>query len=308
MVTPMARRDAARHLVETFGVSVRRGCGLMRIRRSSFYYEGVERQDEPLRAAIRKAAQLRCRWGSPRIIAQMRRQGWPDNHKRIERLYREEGLQVRRRKRKHISRTERQPLIQPGKPNELWAIDFVSDATTKGRKLKMLTILDCFSRECLDIVTDTSICGAHVARKLEELGSARGFPQQITMDNGPEFTSIALDAWAYARDVKLQFIQPGKPVQNGYIESFNGRLRDECLNEHWFLSVADARQLVEEWRKDYNENRPHSSLGYLTPAEFAGRSAAAASGSLSPQGARESSYNRVDKQANGAMIPTVGLS
>jgi putative transposase len=304
MVTPTARRDATRHLVEAFGVSVRRGCGLLEIRRSSFYYAGIPPDDAPLRAAIRAVAQERRRWGSPRIAVQLRRQGWPDNHKRIERLYRAEGLQVRRRNRKRISRGEREPLMQPKGLNELWAMDFVSDGLARGGKLKLLVILDCFSRECLAIVAETSIGGVRVARTLEELGARRGYPRQIMMDNGPEFTGAALDAWAYARDVKLHFIAPGKPAQNGYIESFNGKFRDECLNEHWFVSLADAGRLIEEWRRDYNECRPHSALGNLTPTEFAARSVVASS----PLGGTRGEEQRVDNPVNGAIILQAGLS
>ena len=303
----MARRDAARHLVEDFGVSVRRGCGLLGIRRSSFYYEGMPPDDGPLRAAIRAVAEERRRWGSRRIAVRLRRQGWADNHKRIDRIYREESLQVRRRRRKRISRGPREPLQQPTGPNELWAMDFVSDALVRGGKLKVLVILDCFNRECLATVVDTSIGGVRVARTLEELGTRRGYPRQLMMDNGPEFTGSALDAWAYTRDVRLHFIDPGKPSQNGYIESFNGKLRDECLNEHWFVSVADARRLIEDWRTDYNTCRPHSALGYLTPIEFADHSAAAPV-PLSPQGDREGEQQRVDNQDNGAIILTTGLS
>ncbi len=307
MVTPTARRDAAQHLVKTYPVSVRRSCGLMRIRRSSFYYQAVPRDDEPLRVAIRTVAQKRRRWGSPRVVVQLHRDGWKDNHKRIERLYRAEGLQVRRRNRKRISRGEREPLEQPRGMNQLWAMDFVNDAMINGRKLKVLGIIDCFNRECLALLPDTSIAGVRVARTLEELGASRGYPGQIMMDNGPEFTGSALDAWAYSREVKLHFIQPGKPSQNGYIESFNGKFRDECLNESWFLNLPDARSVIEAWRRDYNECRPHSALDNLTPVEFAERQAAA-SVPLSPQGDREGSTKRVDNQGNGAMLSPVGLS
>lgn len=305
MVTPMARRDAVRHLMEDYPVSVRRSCGLLGIRRSSFYYEGEAPNDGPLRVAIRAVAQERRRWGTPRIVARLHRLGWPDNHKRIERIYREEGLQVRRRRRKRISGGEREPLVLPTRPNELWAMDFVSDALAGGRTVKVLTLMDCFNRECLALVVDTSIGGARVARTLEELGAGRGYPRQIMQDNGPEFTGSALDSWAYARDVKLHFIEPGKPSQNGYIESFNGKFRDECLNEHWFVSLADARRIVEEWRRDYNEQRPHSALGYRTPKEFA---AAWAAAPFPPRGERDQVEQRVDNQNNGAIMTQRGLS
>lgn len=305
MLTPTARRDAVRLLSEKLGMSVRRSCGLVQIRRSSFYYQAQPADDAPLRAAIRTVAHERRRWGARLITNRLRRQGWKDNHKRIERIYREEGLQVRRRRRKRISRGEREPLAQPTAADELWAMDFVSDTTYRGGKLKVLTIVDCFSRECLALVVDTSIGGARVARTLEELGTSRGYPRQVMVDNGPEFSGSALDAWAYARDVRLHFIQPGKPSQNGYIESFNGKFRDECLNEHWFLSLPDARQIIEAWRVDYNECRPHSSLGYLTPKEFMERSRATP---CPPRGAGRPDEQNVDNNTNGTTILTTGLS
>lgn len=286
------------YILEHYPVSTRKACRLMAIRRSSFYYEGALSDDEKLRAAIRDLAKRRRRWGCPRIVERLHREGWKDNHKRIERIYREEKLQVRRRNRKRISHGDREPLMVPKGMNELWAMDFVSDSMTGGRKLKILTVLDCFSRECVGMVVDTSIGGVRVARLLEELGASRGYPKQIMSDNGPEFTGSALDAWAYSRDVKLHFIDPGKPTQNGYIESFNGKFRDECLNDNWFVSLPDARQLIEDWRRDYNEARPHSALGYLTPAEFAARRAP-------PPGGRE---GVVDKHNNTAMLQPSGLS
>ena len=216
---------------------------------------------------------------------------------KAERIYQEEKLQVKRRNRKRISHGDREPLMEAKGINELWAIDFVSDSMAGGRKLKILAVMDCYSRECLGLIVDTSIGGVRVARTLEEVGASRGCPKQIMSDNGPEFTGSALDAWAYSRDVKLHFIDPGKPAQNGYIESFNGKFRDECLNDHWFVSLPDAQQTIEKWRRDYNEQRPHSALGNLTPVEFVARLAAA------PRGREE----KVDNQINKAMIP-VGFS
>jgi putative transposase len=267
MVSSTAWRDAAEHLVADYPVSVRRGCGALGLNRSVFYYDEAKREDGPLREAICLLARERRRWGYRRITVKLRQRGWPDNHKRIARIYREEKLQVSRRKRKRISRGEREPLMQPSRPNELWAMDFLSDVAG-GRKIKLLAVIDCFTRECLRIEVDTSIGGARVVRVLEELKTARGLPQQIMTDNGPEFTGSALDAWAYARDVKLHFIEPGKPSQNGYIESFNGKFRDECLNENYFADIADCRQITEAWREDYNTERPHSALRNRTPAAF----------------------------------------
>jgi putative transposase len=231
------------------------------------------------------------------ITAKLRRDGWKDNHKRIERVYNEEGLQVKRRKRKRMSRGERQPLAKPEGINQLWAMDFVSDSMTTGsRKIKILTLIDCYSREALGLIVDTAISGARVARELEEIGAVRGYPKQIMMDNGPEFTSSALDAWAYTRETQLHFIQPGKPTQNGYVESFNGKLRAECLNEHWFISLEDARKEIEDWRIDYNNNRPHSSLDYITPVEMAARSAS------TPQGKTLDQQQGVDITGNSTII------
>ncbi len=191
------------------------------------------------------------------------------NHKRIYRIYRDEGLAVRRRGRKRVSREARLPVATPVGPNELWSLDFVSDALAWGRRIRLLCVIDAFTRESLAIEVDTSLPGQRVAQVLDRLVAERGqAPAEIVLDNGPELTSKALDQWAYERSVHLRFIEPGKPIQNAFIESFNGRLRDECLNEHWFLTLADARRIIEEWRIDYNRSRPHTSLGNLTPLEF----------------------------------------
>jgi len=183
-------------------------------------------------------------------------------------MYREEGLGVRRRKRKRIGAVERQALAIPVQPNERWSMDFITDALSEGRKFRSLNIVDDFNRECLAAEVDTSITGARVVRVMERLREQRGLPQILVTDNGPEFAGRALDVWAYEHGVRLHFIEPGKPVQNAFIESFNGKMRDECLNEHWFLSLGEARQMIEAWRRDYNEVRPHTSLGNRTPQEF----------------------------------------
>lgn len=191
------------------------------------------------------------------------------NHKRVYRLYREEGLSVPKRRRKRVSRKRRLPLLFPLAPNRLWSLDFVQDTLSWGRKFRLLTVVDAFSRESLAIEVDTSLSGQRVVRVLERVAQERrGLPDVIVLDNGPELTSRALDQWAYECGVELHFIEPGKPQQNGFIESFNGRLRDECLNEHWFQNLPHARRVIEDWRVDYNVNRPHSSLGNLTPEEF----------------------------------------
>jgi len=191
------------------------------------------------------------------------------NRKRTYRLYREAGLAVRRRKRKRIGLFERKPLPKPSAVNRSWSMDFVADALIDGRKLRCLAIVDDYSRECLALEVDTSINGRRVTAVLDRIGDLRGLPLSITVDHGPEFEGQALDAWAYEHGVRLNFIRPGKPIENAYIESFNGRFRDECLNEHWFLTMAHARRVIEQWRIEYNTERPHSSLGDLTPEEFA---------------------------------------
>lgn len=276
------RREVVATACEQFGVGQRRACGLMGMARSSYTYRAQASDDEPLRAALRQAAQQRKRYGYRRLTWLLRRQGWTDNHKRIARLYREEGLQVKRRGRKRVARVTRQPLTPPARLNERWSMDFVADSLANRRRLRLLNILDEYSRECLHIEVDTSLPGARVVRTLEQLRQHRGCPRQIVIDNGPEFTGQALDQWAYIHGVELVFIEPGKPQQNAFIESFNGKFRDECLNEHWFMSVADARQTTAQWRWVYNTDRPHSALGNQTPEEFAARAARTAS--LSPQG------------------------
>lgn len=192
-----------------------------------------------------------------------------DNHKRIERIYREEALQVRRRRRKRVARVASRRMVEvPEAPNERWSMDFVHDSLMTGRQFKALTIVDDFSKESPVIVVGRSISGHHVVDVLEQLRDSRSLPREIVMDNGPEFTSLALDQWAHRRGVHLRFIKPGRPVENCFIESFNGRFRDECLNENWFLDMKDAKRKIEAWRVDYNTTRPHSSLGQLTPEEF----------------------------------------
>jgi putative transposase len=199
----------------------------------------------------------------------LRREGIGINHKKTERLYREEGLSLRKRKRKKTAAINRIILPVAEKPNQRWSMDFVTDGTVTGRRFRALTIVDDYSRECPAIEVDTSLGGRRIIQVLERLADARGLPEVITTDNGPEFTSKALDEWAYRNGVKLNFIRPGKPIENAYVESFNGRLRDECLNGNWFLNVSHAKKVIETWRLDYNESRPHTSLSGKTPNEYA---------------------------------------
>jgi putative transposase len=201
------------------------------------------------------------------LHALLRREGLAINHKRVARLYRAEGLAVRRHNRKHVARARQAQPSTPARPNEQWAADFVSDALACGRAIRLFGVVDTCTREALVIEVDTSLPGARIVRVLDRLAAVHGTPREIVLDNGPELTGHALDEWAYVHRVHLHFIDPGKPVQNAVIESFNGRLRDECLNQHWFTSLADACTTVEAWRQDYNHQRPHSALGYQTPIE-----------------------------------------
>lgn len=265
---PAARRDAVGLLRERYGVSERRACRVVGIGRSSMRYRPKGRPDEErLRRRLRELAAERKRFGYRRLHVLLGREGMTVNHKRVERLYRQEGLTVRRRTRKRLATAERTPLLLPTAPNEQWSLDFVSDALSWGRRIRLLAVVDTVTREALAVEVDTSLPGERVVRVLERIAAERGVPDAIVLDNGPELTGRALDQWAYGRGVQLRFIQPGKPIQNAYAESFVGRLRDECLNEHWFTTLADARRTVEAWRRDYNGVRPHSSLGYRTPTE-----------------------------------------
>jgi putative transposase len=252
-----------------FRVSERRACGLIGIHRSTMRYRPRARGDDALRERLGVLARERSRFGYRRLYILLRREGYVVNHKRVLRLYRLAGLSLRRQKRKRMPSAARGVPVLPTRPNERWALDFVSDTLAWGRRIRCLTVVDCFTRESPAIEVDTSLPGARVVRVLDGLATQRGLPETIVLDNGPELTSRVLDQWAYEHGVQLRFIDPGKPVQNGFIESFNGRFRDECLNQHWFANLGQARRIVEAWRLDYNRARPHSSLGYLTPDEFA---------------------------------------
>jgi len=211
----------------------------------------------------------RPRFGYRRLQVLLEREGLRANHKRVYRLYREEHLMVRRKRRKRLVRGVRKAVWAPQRRNQRWSMDFVSDWVAGGRAIRALTLVDEFTRECLAIEVDTSLGGMRVRRVLEQVIGERGRPQAIVVDNGPEFRGRLLAGWSEERQVRLEFIEPGKPSQNAFIESFNGRLREECLNANWFLSLGDARRKIAAWRKDYNEERPHSSLGYLAPQQFA---------------------------------------
>jgi putative transposase len=251
-------------------ISERRACELIGLSRTVLHYQRCESQSNAgLRGRILALAEQRRRFGYRRIHVLLRREGQAVNVKRVHRLYCQERLQVKQRRRRRGVAVERRPLLVPERPNQVWSMDFVSDALETGRRLKCLTIVDDFTKEAVDIVVDHGISGRYVARVLDRAVQFRGLPRAIRTDQGPEFTGKALDQWAYERGVELRMIQAGKPTQNAYIESFNGKFRDECLNEHWFRTLAEAREIVGRWRLDFNQGRPHSAIEYQTPAEFA---------------------------------------
>jgi len=254
-------------------MSERHACRLMGLGRSTHRYRARKERDAALRMRLKELAAKRMRFGYRRLTAMLAREGMAANHKRVYRLYREEGLAMRLRQRRRIRWSGAVAKPAASQPNQRWSMDFVSDCVSTGKVIRMLTIVDDCTRECPAIEVDTSLGGLRVRRVLDRIASERGLPEAIVVDNGPEFRGRALAAWSEERDVRLEFIQPGKPVQNAYVESFNGRLRDECLNANWFTSLSDARRKIETWRQDYNEERPHSSLDYLPPAEFARKAA-----------------------------------
>lgn len=254
--------------MEKYNLSERRACELNGVDRSSYRYEPAPDRDVALRSKLTELARQKPRYGYRRLGVLLERDGEVVNHKRLRRIYREAGLGVRRRERKRLERGRvGMPLMR--RRNQEWSIDFVSDALATGRAIRTLTVLDEFTKECPAIEVDSSLSGERVTRVLDRVIEERGRPEGLRLDNGPEFTSRCFIAWAEQRGIPLIYIQPGKPVQNSYIESFNGRFRDECLNASWFENLADARKKIETWRVDYNQHRPHSSLAYRTPAEFA---------------------------------------
>jgi len=248
-----------------FGLSQRQACELVGLQRCIYRYRSRRQDDAVVRERLKQLAREHPRWGYRFLGVLLRREGNTINHKRVLRLYREEGLKLRPKKRRKIVSVQRvKPQATTG-INQRWSMDFVSDTLSCGRRFRTLTLVDCHSRECLALEVDMSLNGERVVRVLERLKETRGLPAVIQTDNGPEFIGHALDAWAYKNRVQLFFIEPGKPVQNAHIESFNGKLRNECLNMEWFTSLREARQVIEEWRISYNEFRPHSSLGNLPP-------------------------------------------
>jgi putative transposase len=266
------RREAVLVMQVEVELSQRRACGLMELYRATCRYRRRRGEDQRLRLRLRELAEARRRFGYRRLQVLLQREGWQVNHKRIYRLYVEEKLSLRRKRGRKRSRV-RQPLPEAEAANQVWSVDFMTDALSSGRRFRMLNIVDDYTRECLAIEVDTSLGGLRVVRVLEELKQRRGLPRQIRSDNGPEFVSRAVDQWAYEQGLAWHTIRPGRPMENGYVESFNGRFRDECLNENWFRDLADAREKITHWKQDYNEKRPHSSLRYRTPVEFAAQAA-----------------------------------
>jgi transposase InsO family protein len=276
MVTALVRREVVREMV-TRGLSERRALTVVRMSASALRYVPAPDRNAALRVRIVALAHRHRRYGAGMIYLKLRQAGEPANHKRVDRLYTEARLQVKRRRRKKVPLADRQPLVRPQGANEVWSADFVFDRTAEGRVLKCLTIVDDATTEAVAIVPARALGGLPVTRILDRLAVERGLPGALRTDNGPEFCSRALLTWAYDRGVALRLIEPGKPNQNAYIESFNGRFREECLNEHWFTSLAHAQAVIETWRREYNEERPKKSLGGLTPALYAQKLAAARS-------------------------------
>jgi putative transposase len=273
MVTPAAKREAVAHLRTSFEVSERRACAALGVDRTSVRYRGRRPDDAAVRVRLRELAAIRRRFGYRRLLVLMRREGLVMNHKKFRRLYREERLQVRRRGGRKRALGTRAPLAIPQGPNQRWSLDFLSDAFADGRRFRILAIVDDFTRECLALVPDTSLPGLRVVRELEVVIAQRGRPSMFVSDNGTELTGMAVLRWSQQMLIEWHYIAPGKPTQNAFIESFNARVRDELLNETLFTSLAQVRAVLDAWKRDYNNVRPHSALGNLTPTEFADRSA-----------------------------------
>lgn len=274
-MTPSQRRPVVSYLNMTYRVSERRACRVARVPVSTFRYVSQREPQTALRARIREIAQTRVRYGYRKIRVLLKREGWEVGKKLVYRLYCEEGLCLRhtprKRRRAALQRRER---FRPTAPNQAWSLDFVADQLADGRRFRALTVLDVFTRESLAIEVGQKLRGEDAVRELNQIGVQRGLPKVLFCDNGTEFTSQVMDLWAYHHKVRIDFSRPGKPTDNAYMESFNGTLRAECLDVHWFASLAEAKQLIEAWRREYNESRPHRSLGERTPNEFARQIAA----------------------------------
>jgi len=258
--------------IEEKGYSQRRACALVGMAPRVYRYQSIRPDDADLRQRLRELSSQRRRFGYRRLHLLLKREGVEVNWKKLYRIYKEEKLTVRKRGGRKRALGTRAPMAIPQDADQRWSLDFVSDTLVDGRRFRILCVIDDFSRECLATVVDNSLSGERVARELDAIAERRGYPFMVVSDNGTELTSNAILAWQQDRDVEWHYIAPGKPMQNGFVESFNGRLRDECLNEHLFRSYRHAREIIEEWRIDYNYHRPHTSLDGLTPNEFATRS------------------------------------
>ena len=272
MVKPSDRKRIACHLIELFHISERTACLLSGISRTAFRYRPKKKADSVLRERLKALATENPRYGYLMLHGLLKAEGLVRNKKQTYRIYTEEGLQVRTKKRKKIQRP-RLPMEVPSRPNQRWSMDFVSDQLANGRRFRTLNVVDDYSREMVGQLVSVSISGRQVARFLSQLIETRTKPCSIVCDNGTEFTSKAMFFWSKETNVKLSFIQPGKPTQNAFVESLNGKFRNECLNQHWFRTMDEARYEIEKWREHYNHIRPHSSLNYLSPVEFAKRAA-----------------------------------
>ena len=294
-----ARRDCVRTL-QARGLSERAACRLSGVSCSVLRYVPREDGNAELRERLQVLAGQHRRHGYRMLHARLVQEGHRINVKRTYRLYTLEGLTVRKRGRKKLPAAERQALTRPEQPNEVWSMDFVFDELACGRKMKTLTVVDDCSKEAVQIAADSSIPARYVTRLLDEAIARRGKPRSIRSDNGPEFTGRVMQAWAAQRTIEHRFIQPGKPTQNAYIESFNSRFRDECLSQHWFASLSHMRSVIDNWREDYNERRPHSSCGYLPPAKFAAQRRGHALGAANPitQQARSDTIQALDSNSS----------
>lgn len=269
-MTPSRRRPVASYLHEAYRVSERRACRVARLPVSTYRYESSQEPRTALRLRIREIAQVRVRYGYRKIRVLLNREGWKVGKKLVYRLYKEEGLTLRHKPRKkRRAAMHRRERFRPKAPNEVWGLDFVADQLADGRRFRALTIVDVFTRESLVIEAGQSLKGEDVVRALNVIQQKRGVPKFLFCDNGSEFTSQCMDLWAYQHKVQIDFSRPGKPTDNAYVESFNGTLRAECLDVHWFTTLTEAKHIIEAWRREYNESRPHRSLGEKTPSEFA---------------------------------------
>ncbi len=286
MVTPAVERQAVAHLCASYEVSQRRACRTIGADRTSMRYRSIRPDDAVLRGRLRELASQRRRFGYRRLLIMLRREGTHVNHKKLRRLYREERLQVRRRGGRKRALGTRAPMAIPQGPNQRWSLDFVSDQLSDSRRFRILAVVDDFTRECLALVADTSLSGLRVTRELDRIIAGRGRPTMCVSDNGTELTSMAILRWTQETRIEWHYIAPGKPTQNAFIESFNGRLRDELLNETIFASLADARLALADWMDDYNTVRPHSAIGNVPPAVYAKLSGPGIQrdGSLEPPG------------------------